>query len=42
MTGGPVLTLIAPVKDEEEAIGPFIARVTPLIIFALNRRWVFA
>ncbi|HEY5712047.1 MAG TPA: glycosyltransferase family 2 protein [Allosphingosinicella sp.] len=31
MTGGPVLTLIAPVKDEEEAIGPFIARVTPIL-----------
>jgi glycosyltransferase involved in cell wall biosynthesis len=31
VTGGPVLTLIAPVKDEEEAIGPFIARVTPIL-----------
>ena len=31
MTAGPVLTLIAPVKDEEEAIAPFIARVTPIL-----------
>ncbi|HEV2815897.1 MAG TPA: glycosyltransferase family 2 protein [Allosphingosinicella sp.] len=27
----PVLTLIAPVKDEEEAIQPFIARVAPIL-----------
>jgi glycosyltransferase involved in cell wall biosynthesis len=27
----PVLTLIAPVKDEEQAIGPFIARVAPIL-----------
>ena len=31
MTGGPILSLIAPVKDEEEAIAPFIARVTPIL-----------
>ena len=30
-TGGPVLSLIAPVKDEEEAIAPFIARVSPIL-----------
>jgi polyisoprenyl-phosphate glycosyltransferase len=27
----PVLSLIAPVKDEEEAIPPFIARVSPIL-----------
>jgi glycosyltransferase involved in cell wall biosynthesis len=27
----PVLTLIAPVKDEEEAIAPFVARVAPIL-----------
>ena len=31
MSGGPVLTLIAPVKDEEEAIAPFLARVAPIL-----------
>jgi len=28
---GPTLTLIVPVKDEEEAIGPFVARVAPIL-----------
>jgi glycosyltransferase involved in cell wall biosynthesis len=28
---GPILSLIAPVKDEEEAIAPFIARVGPIL-----------
>jgi len=28
---GPVLTLIVPVKDEEEAIGRFVAEVAPLL-----------
>ncbi len=31
MSERPVLSLIAPVKDEEEAIAPFIARVTPIL-----------
>jgi len=31
MTDGPVLTLIAPVKDEEAAIAPFLARVAPIL-----------
>ena len=31
MNAAPVLTLIAPVKDEEEAIAPFIARVAPIL-----------
>ena len=31
MTSGPVLSLIAPVKDEEEAIAPFLARVAPIL-----------
>jgi glycosyltransferase involved in cell wall biosynthesis len=31
MTGNPILSLIAPVKDEEEAIGPFLARVVPIL-----------
>jgi len=31
MSAGPVLSLIAPVKDEEEAIAPFIARVAPIL-----------
>lgn len=31
MKPGPVLTLIAPVKDEEEAIPAFIARVAPIL-----------
>jgi polyisoprenyl-phosphate glycosyltransferase len=31
MSAGPVLTLIAPVKDEEEAIAPFLARVAPIL-----------
>jgi glycosyltransferase involved in cell wall biosynthesis len=31
MNAAPVLTLIAPVKDEDEAIQPFIARVTPIL-----------
>lgn len=31
MSAAPVLTLIAPVKDEEEAIAPFIARVAPIL-----------
>ena len=30
-TAGPVLSLIAPVKDEEEAIQPFLARVGPIL-----------
>jgi polyisoprenyl-phosphate glycosyltransferase len=28
---GPVLSVIVPVKDEDEAIGPFIARVAPIL-----------
>jgi len=31
MKPGPILTLIAPVKDEEEAIAAFIARVAPIL-----------
>ena len=31
MSAAPVLSLIAPVKDEEEAIAPFIARVAPIL-----------
>jgi len=31
MSAPPVLSLIAPVKDEEEAIGPFIERVAPIL-----------
>ena len=31
MTARPVLSLIAPVKDEEEAIAPFLARVAPIL-----------
>lgn len=31
MSAGRVLSLIAPVKDEEEAIAPFIARVAPIL-----------
>jgi polyisoprenyl-phosphate glycosyltransferase len=31
MSEAPVLTLIAPVKDEEEAIAPFLARVVPIL-----------
>jgi glycosyltransferase involved in cell wall biosynthesis len=31
MSEGPVLSLIAPVKDEEEAIAPFLARVAPIL-----------
>jgi glycosyltransferase involved in cell wall biosynthesis len=31
VTAPPVLSLIAPVKDEEEAIPPFIARVAPIL-----------
>ena len=31
MSAGPVLSLIAPVKDEEEAIAPFLARVAPIL-----------
>jgi len=31
MSAAPVLSLIAPVKDEEEAIAPFIARVSPIL-----------
>jgi glycosyltransferase involved in cell wall biosynthesis len=31
MSEGPVLSLIAPVKDEEEAIQPFLARVAPIL-----------
>jgi glycosyltransferase involved in cell wall biosynthesis len=31
MSRGPILSLIAPVKDEEEAIAPFIARVAPIL-----------
>jgi glycosyltransferase involved in cell wall biosynthesis len=31
MSEAPVLTLIAPVKDEEEAIAPFLARVAPIL-----------
>lgn len=27
----PVLSLIVPVKDEEEAVGPFVARVAPIL-----------
>jgi glycosyltransferase involved in cell wall biosynthesis len=28
---GPILSLIAPVKDEEEAVEPFLARVIPIL-----------
>ena len=31
MSVRPVLSLIAPVKDEEEAIAPFLARVAPIL-----------
>jgi len=31
VTAAPVLSLIAPVKDEEEAIAPFLARVAPIL-----------
>lgn len=31
MSGGLILSLIAPVKDEEEAIAPFVARVVPIL-----------
>jgi glycosyltransferase involved in cell wall biosynthesis len=31
MSAVPVLSLIAPVKDEEEAIAPFLARVAPIL-----------
>ncbi len=31
MSAAPILSLIAPVKDEEEAIDPFIARVAPIL-----------
>ena len=31
MSAAPILTLIAPVKDEEEAIEPFLSRVTPIL-----------
>jgi len=27
----PLISLIVPVKDEEEAIGPFVARITPVL-----------
>jgi glycosyltransferase involved in cell wall biosynthesis len=29
--GRPILSLIAPVKDEDEAIGPFLERVAPIL-----------
>ena len=31
MSAGPVLSLIAPVKDEEAAIGPFLDRIEPIL-----------
>ncbi len=31
MSAAPILSLIAPVKDEEEAIDPFVARVAPIL-----------
>lgn len=31
MIAAPILTLIAPVKDEEEAIAPFLERVAPIL-----------
>jgi glycosyltransferase involved in cell wall biosynthesis len=31
MTAAPTLSLIAPVKDEEDAIAPFLARVAPIL-----------
>jgi glycosyltransferase involved in cell wall biosynthesis len=31
VSGGPILSLIAPVKDEEEAVEPFLARVMPIL-----------
>jgi glycosyltransferase involved in cell wall biosynthesis len=31
MSARPVLSLIAPVKDEDEAIAPFLARVVPIL-----------
>ncbi len=31
MSDGPVLTLVAPVMNEEEAIPPFLARVAPIL-----------
>jgi len=31
MSDAPILTLIAPVKDEEDAIAPFLARVAPIL-----------
>ena len=29
--GVPTLSLIVPVKDEEAAIGPFLARIVPIL-----------
>src|SRR5918997_4298029 len=31
MDADPILSLIVPVKDEEEAIAPFVARVAPIL-----------
>ncbi|HEV2867484.1 MAG TPA: glycosyltransferase family 2 protein [Allosphingosinicella sp.] len=31
MAPGPVLSLIVPVKDEDQAIGPFVERVAPIL-----------
>ncbi|HEX2762903.1 MAG TPA: glycosyltransferase family 2 protein [Allosphingosinicella sp.] len=33
------LTILVPVKDEEEAIGPFVARVAPILDGIVGRKW---
>lgn len=40
-TSNPVLTILAPVKDEEAAIAPFVARVAPILdaIESVGRNW---
>lgn len=38
-TNTPLLSIIVPVKDEEEAVGPFVSRVAPILASICGQDW---
>lgn len=38
-TNTPLLSIIVPVKDEEEAVGPFVSRVAPILAGICGQDW---